>query len=111
MLLGQYSGHLPSPLRQRRRFAQYVLVQPNRTLAGTRSHGLEGQLLVIVVEYFKTVITTVANSVKTQHLISQLLAVHTLARKNPKGAGGGHAFFKGRGFLPHEIGQLDKKNF
>jgi hypothetical protein len=43
---------------------QHVVVQPCGALARARGYGRQWELLVVIVEHFKTVVAAIANAVK-----------------------------------------------
>ena len=89
---------------------QDILVQPSGAFAGALRHSLKRQLLVVIVEHFKAVISAIADALHAQDQIGQLLAVNPLSRENSERTRCRHALFKARRFVPHEVRQLRQEN-
>jgi hypothetical protein len=73
---------------------QYVFAQPQRTAPRALSHGAQRQLLVVVIEHFVAVVTSVPETIQTHYQLGQIITVHALTWKHPESTGGGHALFK-----------------
>jgi len=71
----------------------------------------QGHLLVIVIEDLKGVVPSVAQVVQALDHIGQCLAVHALSGKDPEVSGRRDALLDRTNLLPHEIGQLNQKDF